>query len=452
MDPAMSVVSGAWETMGADVRSAMVECGKETWAGIYEGVATKNKKWRPLRPPVMTPEQYGEITGLTERLAGLILDACLRRASTAGELRQLLGVQEGQIEFLDEAEPLTEDLLVAVRPDVLISGGVPKFVECNVDSALGGAFDSDGIARRFLAAYREHGITGAVRLRAPESAVDTRFDAMRELLALPEGSTSVVLFHMGSDYPDTQDGHTLIKLLEPVRDRGRAAGLDVVVYPLEWLTLNEDGRLCAGDVVLDSILRMFIPQEVPHGAGYDNLVTALGRRTVRMFTSSATWLLGNKATFAWLWQDVDQLSTVDAEVVRHHLPRTELVDAAGMDRAIARRHHLVLKPTGTYGGSGVVVGREATAQRWRAALESAVEVGGHIVQEYVLADRLAMHFVEMDTGEVREDDVPYCVAPYLFGHRPAGAYLRFAVPDSVAGSVVNLGQGALTSGLLLVDG
>jgi len=448
----MTVISGAWERMDDDVRSAMIECGIKTWAGIYDGVATKNKKWRPLRPPMMTHGQYGEITELTTRLADLVLGACLRRASTAGELRQQLGVQAGLIEFLDESEPLTEDLLVAVRPDVLMSGGVPRFVECNVDSALGGAFDSDGIARRFLAAYTEHGVTGSAPLAVPESAVDTRFHAMRDQLGLADGATSVILFHMGSDYPDTQDGHTLVKLLEPVRDRGRAAGLDVVVHPLEWLTLDADGRLCAGTVVLDSVLRMFIPQDVPHGAGYDALRTALRTGTVRMFTSSATWLLANKATFAWLWQDVDRLSTVDADLVRNHVPHTESLDAAGIDRARERRADLVLKPTGAYGGSGVVVGREVTPERWAEALRAAVDETGHIVQEYVPVDRLAMHFVEMATGDVRGADVPYCVAPYLFGGRAAGAYLRFAVPDSASGSVVNLGQGALTSGLLLTDG
>jgi hypothetical protein len=60
-----------------------------------------------------------------------------------------------------------------------------------------------------------------------------------------------------------------------------------------------------------------------------------------------------------------------------------------------------------------------------------------------------MSFVEMATGEVHREAVPYCVAPYLWGGTAAGAYMRFAVPG--AGSVVNLGQGALTSGLLLVD-
>jgi glutathionylspermidine synthase len=440
----MTRTSGAWERLSDDARSAMIECGIQSWAGIYDGVATKNKQWRPLRPPMMTHDEYGEITDLTARLAELVLKACQRRAATVGELRERLGVPAGQIEFLDESAPITEDLVVAVRPDVLLSGGVPRFVECNVDSALGGAFDSDGIARRFLAAYTEHNVP--VSLSVPESAVDTRFHAMRDQLGLDEGATSVVLFHMGSDYPDTQDGHTLVKLLEPVRDRGREAGLDVVVCPLEWLTLD-NGRLRAGDTVLDSVLRMFIPQDVPHGAGYDALVTALDTGTVRMFTPTATWLLANKATFAWLWEDVDSLSTVDAEMVRKHVPYTELL--TGVDRP---RADLVLKPTGTYGGSGVVVGREVTQEAWDEALRAAMEVGGHIVQEYVPVDRLPMHFVEIATGDVREADVPYCVAPYLFGGRAAGAYLRFAVPDSTSGSVVNLGQGALTSGLLLTDG
>jgi len=440
------VVPGAWEALPDDVRAAMLACGEESWAEIYRGVATKNKTWRPLRPPVLTRAGYREVTGLTARLGELILAACLRRADSAGELRRLLDVPEGYIEFLDESEPLTRELLVAMRPDILLSGGVPHFVECNIDSALGGAFDSDGIARRFLAAYEAKGIAG---IGSAGSAVDTRFHAMRAQLGLPDGSTSLILFHMGSDYPDTQDGHTLIRLLEPVRDRGREAGLEVVVHPLEWLTLDADNRLLAGDVVLDSVLRMFIPQEVPQGPGFDALATALGKQTVKMFTSTAAWLLANKATFAWLWQDIGDLSTEDAELLRRHVPRTELLDDTTAAAAINRQAGLVLKPTGTYGGSGVVLGRDVDASTWRSAVEAGVASGGRIVQDFVAADRLDMHFVEMATGEVHQEAVPYCVAPYLWGGTAAGAYMRFAVPG--AGSVVNLGQGALTSGLLLVD-
>jgi hypothetical protein len=443
------VVPGAWEALPEETRAAMLACGRENWAEVYRGVATKNTTWRPLRPPVMARDRYAELAGLTARLGELVLAACLRRADTAGELRRLLGVPDGYIEFLDESEPLTAELLVAMRPDVLLSGGVPRFVECNIDSALGGAFDSDGTARRFLEAYTAAGIAERAGTVSSGSAVDARFHAMRGQLGLADGATALILFHMGSDYPDTQDGHTLIRLLAPVRDRGREAGLDVVVHPLEWLALDADHRLLAGDVALDSVLRMFIPQDVPQCAGFDALSAALGKRTVTMFTSTAAWLLANKATFAWLWQDLAEMSAEDAEMVRRHVPTTELLDGDTAASAIARRRTLVLKPTGTYGGSGVVVGRDADEATWRAAVAAGVAAGGHIVQEYVAADRLDMHFVEMATGEVHREAVPYCAAPYLFGGTAAGAYMRFAVPG--AGSVVNLGQGALTSGLLLVD-
>jgi hypothetical protein len=115
--------------------------------------------------------------------------------------------------------------------------------------------------------------------------------------------------------------------------------------------------------------------------------------------------------------------------------------------ALGNQAELVLKPSGSYGGVGVVVGPEVSAEAWRAAVDTALTEGGYILQAHVPVDRLTMQFVEVATGEIHEAAVPFCIAPYLFGGIPAGAYLRFAVPG--AGPVVNVGQGALTSGLLL---
>jgi hypothetical protein len=96
----------------------------------------------------------------------------------------------------------------------------------------------------------------------------------------------------------------------------------------------------------------------------------------------------------------------------------------------------------------VVVGPEVDGPAWTAAVDDALSEGGYIVQRHVDVDRLTMQFVRVETGAVEEADVPFCIAPYLFGGTPAGAYLRFTVPG--AGPVVNVGQGALTSGLLLL--
>lgn len=353
----------------------------------------------------------------------------------------------GYIDLLDEDLPLTEDLLGGVRADILLADGTPYVVEANIDSALGGAHDSDGVAQRFLAAYDGDPVLDRIGLAAPPSAVDARYEAVRSALELTGTDRLAMIFTTGGTYPGSQDGLAMIKLLEPFSERGREIGLDMRVFPVEWLTLDDAGRLLVDDGPIEAVLRMFVPQGTTPSAGLDALGTAIRTKTVRVFTPTASWLLASKSIFAWLWTDLDSMSPDDAEVVRRHVPRTEVLSRDLRDRAIADQDELVLKPSGSYGGVGVVVGPEVPAHTWQGALDAALVEGGYILQRYVPVDRLTMQFVEIATGEVHEDAVPFCIAPYLFGGSPAGAYVRFAVPG--AGPVVNVAQGALTSGLLL---
>ncbi|TDD25261.1 hypothetical protein E1218_15250 [Kribbella turkmenica] len=436
-----------WPHLSEEVRTALVARGVESWQRVYDGVATHNKEWRPLRPPIMPASAYTAMTDISATVARLILATCLRRATTAGELRRALGMPDGAIDLLDEALPLTDDLIGGVRADILLAGGTPYVVEANIDSALGGAHDSDGVAQRFLKAYDGDPVLGGIGLTAPPSAVDARYEAVRSALELTGQDRLAMLFTTGGTYPGSQDGRAMIKLLEPFSDRGRELGLDMRVYPVEWVTLDDAGRLCVDDGPIDGVLRMFVPQGTKPSAGLDALATAVRTKTVRMFTASASWLLASKSIFAWLWEDVDLLSADDAEVLRRHVPQTFVLSAGLRPRAVADQGRFVLKPSGSYGGVGVVVGPEVSAHDWHAALDAAIAEGGYVLQAHVPVDRLTMQFVEVATGEVHEAAVPFCIAPYLFGGTPAGAYLRFAVPG--AGPVVNVGQGALTSGLLL---
>ncbi|MEI8408370.1 MULTISPECIES: hypothetical protein [unclassified Kribbella] len=438
-----------WPRLSEDVRTAIVARGVESWQQVYDGVATHNKEWRPLRPPIMSVESYRSVTDISATVARLILDACLRRATTAGELRQLLGMPSGAIDLLAEDLPLSEELLGGVRADILLADGTPYVVEANIDSALGGAHDSDGVARRFLSAYGGDPVLSGIGLTAPASAVDARYEAVRSALGMSGPDRLAMLFTTGGSYPGSQDGQATIKLLEPFSERGRQLGLDMRVFPVEWLTLDDAGRLCVDDGPIDAVLRMFVPQGTKPSAGLDALATAVRTGTVRMFTPTASWLLASKSILAWLWEDLAVLSVEDAEVVRRHVPQTSVLSADLRPRALAEQERLVLKPSGSYGGVGVVVGPEVSAHAWQTAVDAAITEGGYILQAHVTVDRLTMQFVEVATGAVHEAAVPFCIAPYIFGGAAAGAYLRFAVPG--AGPVVNVGQGALTSGLLLVE-
>ncbi|GAB3946305.1 hypothetical protein GCM10029976_073610 [Kribbella albertanoniae] len=417
-----------WNTLPEATRTALIARGVESWRTVYDGVATHNKQWRPLRPPIMSASVYDDFTTISATVARLILTACQQRATTAGELREALGMPVGAIDLLDENLPLTEDLLGGVRADILLADGTPYLVEANIDSALGGAHDSDGIAARFLAAYVGDPVLDAVGLTAPPSAVDARYEAVRSALALSGQHRLAMVFTTGGSYPGSQDGLAMIKLLEGFSERGRQLGLDMRVYPVEWLTLDDAG-LCVDDGPIDAVLRMFVPQGTKPSAGLDALGTAVQTGAIRIFTPTASWLLASKSIFAWLWDDLDTLAPADAALVRRHVPRTQVLSAALRAQAIADQQELVLKPSGSYGGVGVVVGPEVSADEWQHAVDQALAETGYILQKYVPVDRLTMQFVDMETGAVKEADVPFCLAPYLFAGTPR-AYLRFAVPGA----------------------
>jgi hypothetical protein len=123
---------------------------------------------------------------------------------------------------------------------------------------------------------------------------------VRAALRLTEADRLAMVFTTGGTYPGSQDGLAMVKLLEPFSERGRELGLDMRVYPVEWLTLDDVGRLCVDDGPIDAVLRMFVPQGTKPSSGLDALGTAVRSRAVRMFTATASWLLASKTIFAWL--------------------------------------------------------------------------------------------------------------------------------------------------------
>ncbi|MER6754418.1 hypothetical protein ABT235_09605 [Micromonospora echinofusca] len=439
----------AWLDLPAPVRADMVAAGAGAWREVFDGRATYNERWRLARPPVMDETSLGVLNAVSDRLAQLIFEACRRRAATAGELRRLLSVPDGETRLLDDDEPLTEALLAAFRPDVLLCDGVPRFVEYNIDSSLGGAFDADTTVRRFVDVYRRRGLTDRVRLSAAPSAVDRRFAAIRADLGLPEGARVAMLIDFDAEYPGLDDPQRFIRLLSPVVERAAACGMDLVVAPVSQVSLDDRKRLVAGGAPVDGVFRLFVPNRVTPSAGVDALAAALAAGTVPMWVSAAAWLVANKRAFAWLWEDADTLPAADRDLVRRYVPRTWSLTADLLDRAVADRHDLVAKPADGSAGVDVLIGRETDADAWRDGLTRAVGRGGFILQEYVKADDVPLDFVHIGTGETVAAEVPYSIAPYLFGRRAAGACIRTGFPG--CDGVLNLARGVLLSGLLVVD-
>ncbi|RKN40609.1 hypothetical protein [Micromonospora endolithica] len=438
-----------WLDLPADVRADMVAAGARSWREVFDGRATYNKQWRLARPPVMDETTLGVLNAVCDRLAQLIFEACRRRAGTAGELRRLLRVPDGETRLLDDDEPLTEALLDAFRPDVLLSDGVPKVVEYNIDSSLGGAFDADTTVRRFVDVYRRHGLTERIRLAAAPSAVDRRFAAIRAGLGLPDGARVAMLIDFDAEYPGLDDPERFFRLLTPVVDRAAVFGLDLVIAPVSQVTLDDQSRLVVRGGPVDGVFRLFVPNRVTPSAGVDALEAALAAGTVPMWVSAAAWLIANKAAFAWLWDDAGDLPAADRDLVHRYVPQTWMLTPDLVDRAIVEQRDLVAKPSDGSAGVDVLVGRACDADTWAGGVRRAADRGGFILQRYVKADDVPLDFVHIETGDTVSADVPYSIAPYLFGREPAGACIRTGFPGCDA--VLNLARGVLLSGLLVVD-
>ncbi|MEV6798027.1 hypothetical protein AB0M91_06740 [Micromonospora rifamycinica] len=439
----------AWAELPESTRAAMVTAGAQEWERIFHGRATYNKQWRLARPPVLTADAFRELNEVCDRIAQLILDACRRRAATAGELRALLGVPAGQTRLLDEDEPLTEALLAAYRPDVLFSGGEPRIVEYNIDSSLGGGFDADTVIQRFGALYRERGLLDGLSARPAPSLLDQRFVAIRTELGLPEGARVALLMDFEADYPGLDDPETFIRILSPLVDQARPFGIDLVIAPVATATLDADRRLVVDGAPVDALFRLFVPNRVTPSAGLAAVAGALDAGTLPMFVSAAAWLLGNKINFAWLYQDLDLLPAADQALIRRYVPHTVAFTDAELDRALADRENLVAKPADGSAGQGVLIGRELSPGEWADGLRAALDRGGDILQRYMPADRVAMDFVQIETGETVTADVPYSIAPYLFGRTGSGALARVGYPG--CDEVLNLARGVLLTGILLTS-
>ncbi|GAB3070235.1 hypothetical protein [Micromonospora schwarzwaldensis] len=440
-------LGAAWTDLPESTRSAMVTAGAGAWEKIFHGRATYNTQWRLARPPVLTADAFRELNEVCDRIAQLILQACRRRAGTAGELRRLLDVPEGETRLLDPDEELHDGLLAAYRPDVLFSGGVPCIVEYNIDSSLGGGFDADTVIQRYAELYRDAGLLD--RARPAPSLLDQRFVAIRDTLGLPDGARVALLMDFQAEYPGLDDPETFIRILSPLVDQARPFGIDLVIAPVAVATLDAERRLVVDGAPVDALFRLFVPNRVTPSAGLDAVAGALAAGTLPMFVSSAAWLLSNKLNYAWLWADLDLLPEPDRVLVRRYVPHTVALTADHLDHALAAQADLVAKPAGGSAGHGVLIGPELSAVAWEDGVRAAIDAGGHILQRYHEADRVAMDFVRVETGETVTADVPYSLAPYLFDRTASGALARVGYPGCEG--VLNLARGVLMSGILLTD-
>ncbi|HEX5689016.1 MAG TPA: circularly permuted type 2 ATP-grasp protein, partial [Roseiflexaceae bacterium] len=165
------------------------------------------------------------------------------------------------------------------------------------------------------------------------------------------------------------------------------------------------------------------------------LVQAYAAGKLCMVNSFRAKLLHKKSIFALLTDDAlqDRFSVDQRAAIARHVPWTRMVrdtrsTYAGdpvdlLEFARANQERLLLKPNDEYGGKGIVIGWETSADEWAAALREAQE-SPFVVQERVeiaYEDYPTMVDGKLDIGRRLVDS-----DPFLFGSDVAGCLTRLS--------------------------
>jgi hypothetical protein len=242
-------------------------------------------------------------------------------------------------------------------------------------------------------------------------------------------------------------------VLHTIAARWRAAGLSTTVGHLGQLT-RSDGRLLLRGEPIDVVFRVFTFEDALEHLGdgvLEPLLAAVERGEVAMFTPLDAELYGSKGALALLSDPAGQIGLTAEErdacarllpwTRRVHAGEAVLEDGSSVDLlayALAHQNDLVLKPSFSYGGSGVMVGADPaiTPAMWRDALTRAVD-GCSVLQRLVRPE--PEWFPSAAPGGPVAWNVVWGVFTMRQGY--SGAMAR-AVPTEAGDAVVNIAQGA----------
>ena len=418
-----------------------------------------NFRGRPLcqvlRPGLMSTRRYAEFMARTE----VVLSAIARVGEALAEdeiIREFLQLSrtERELAAIDSGYFGPE---ASGRLDGLVGtdGGL-RFIEYNADSP-GGLLYGHALAEIFM----DSAVGREFARRYPIRSVDVRDRLTRTLL----GCYRDWLGTAGRERPhiaivDWADVPTRAEF-EICREHFLQLGIPTIIATPEELHYR-GGWLWAGDFRITLVYKRVVIAELIERTGRKGvadhpLVRAVRERAVCLVNGFRAQAMTQKLVFAILDDPVFEylFSAAQIAALRRHIPWTRLwhhgvttwhgrrIDLP--EFALANRERLVLKPTGNYGGRGVTLGRECTADEWQRALTESLGA------RFVIQERVETKPEPFPVGEgdgFRLENRYADFSPYTWqGELAEGAGIRLS--DSALLNVAAGGGSAVP--LLLVD-
>jgi hypothetical protein len=387
-----------------------------------------------LRPRFVTGEQYT----LLQRACGLVASAARRLVPAMlaePALRDGLALTPGE-EALIAMHPGYEEPSAHSRMDTFLTldGSSLQFVEYNAESPAAIAYE-DVLSEVFLglpAMQRFAERYTITALPARHRLLETLLDAWRAFGGAGSPTIAIV------DWKGLPT-HSEFLLFQSYF---HANGLEALICSPDDLTY-QDGRLFATvedqRVPVDLIYKRVLTSEflTRYGdAALDHpLVLAYAAGKLCLVNSFRAKLLHKKSLFALLTDDdlQDRFSAEERAAIARHVPWTRMVRAGRstyqgeqidlLEFARANQERLLLKPNDEYGGKGIIIGWETSADDWASGIQEALQT------PFVVQERVEIAYEDYPAlvdGELRIGRRLVDSDPFLFGSEVTGCLTRLS--------------------------
>ena len=396
-----------------------------------------------LRPRFLEPQEYAFL----QQRGHLLLQAFARaheKAMLDARFRQQFGLSDWEEQLLaDDPGFIDPSPLSRLDAFFLSDGRGLRFTEYNAETPAGSAYNdvlSDvflgmPVMRRFLKTHELR------PLPTRYLVMDGLLNAYGEWCGTRRKPRIAIL-----DWREVPTYNEFVLMEEFLRSHG----LDCVIADPRDAEYR-DRQLVFNGVAVDLIYKRVLIHELIERGGMDHpVVRAVRERAVCMVNPFRCKILHKKLSLAVLSDERNRDLFTDDEyaAIQAHIPWTRRVQERRTERAgrsidlleyaEQQREQLVLKPNDDYGGRGIVLGWEATPERWRQALQAA------LLEPYVVQERVEIptepYPIVVDE-QLRIEDRILDTAPYAFH----GQFVDGCMTRLSTSSLVNVTAGGGSS-------
>ncbi len=396
-----------------------------------------------LRPRFLSPQQYDFL----QQRGRLLLHAFARaheKAMVDAQFRAQFGLLDWEEQLLTCGSGFTDPSPLS-RLDAFFQPGLDglRFTEYNAETPAGSAYN-DVLAEVFLGMPVMRQFLRTHELRP----LPTRYLVLAALLNAygewcgQRNQPRIAIL----DWHDVPTYSEFVLMAEFLRGHGFEC---VIADPRE--AEFRAGQLYLSGVAVDLIYKRVLIHELIERGGMDQpVVQAVRAHAVCMVNPFQCKILHKKMSLAVLSDERNRslFSAEEQEAIAAHIPWTRRVQDRRTEQggrtidllpfAEQHREQLVLKPNDDYGGRGIVLGWEASAEQWKQALQDA------LLEPFVLQQCIGIPtepYPVLVDNQVRFEDRILDTAPYAFH----GQFVDGCMTRLSTSSLVNVTAGGGSS-------